>query len=102
MLRPISSPATGLPATRCDSISFVVRLRPMACRLRASVHVAGLSSLLHRHERPAPGADIIAARTDQAVVGMLLDDVGGPAGDARHRDDRGELLDRDAERVEEG
>src|SRR3990170_295780 len=85
--RPISSPATAWPATRWLSISFRVRLRP---------------TLAQRDERPAAGAHVVAARPDQPVVVVLLDDVGAPAGDAADRDHRREEVDRNAERIKEG
>src|SRR5262245_21838393 len=42
--RPISSPATGLPATRCDSISLRVRFRALVTRLSAAWGSAGARS----------------------------------------------------------
>src|SRR5213594_1960613 len=83
---PISSPATALPVTRCDSISCRARLRPTA---------------VHRDERAPARPDVIAARPDQPVVLVLLDDVRRPARDPSRRDDRREQVDRDPERVEE-
>src|SRR5688572_27085081 len=59
------------------------------------------SSLAGRDERAARGADVVRAGPDQAVVVVLLDDVGGPAGDAAGRDDGREEVHRDAERVEQ-
>src|SRR5438552_2085955 len=34
------------------------------------------------------GAGVLRTRTDQAVVGVLLDDVSGPTGDPAHSEDR--------------
>src|SRR5271155_201125 len=42
-------------------------------------------------------AGIVSARTDEAVVVVLLDDVGGPAGDAADGEDGSEEVDVDAE-----
>src|SRR6266850_7659516 len=83
---PISSPATALPVIRCDSISFRARLSP---------------TTVQRNERAPARPDVVAARPDQPVVLVLLDDVRRPARDAPGRDDRGEQVDRDPERVEE-
>src|SRR6267143_2471412 len=86
IVRPISSPATGLPATRWDSLSLRVRL---------------LGTLVQRDEGAVFRADVFAARPDEPVVVVLLDDVGSPAGDARRGDDRREQVHGDPERVEE-
>ena len=43
-------------------------------------------------------AGVVGARTDEAVVVVLLDDVGGPAGDAADGEDGSEEVDVDAER----
>ena len=48
--------------------------------------------------RGVGGADVVGAGTDEAVVVVLLDDVGGPAGDAADGEDGGEEIDVDAER----
>src|SRR4029077_10131980 len=88
---PISSPATAFPATRWASMSLRARLRPMG---------AGLA-LVDRDEGAARGALVVGAGSDQAVVVVLLEQVGGPARDAGSRDDRGEEIHRDADRVEE-
>src|SRR5262245_30640291 len=85
---PISSPATALPATRCDSISLRVRLFLTL-------------SVTDFDECAAAGTDVLRAWADQTVVVVLLDDVRAPAGDAARGDHRGEEVDRDAERVEE-
>src|SRR5262249_6207264 len=85
----ISSPASTLPATRWLSMSLRVRLFPTA------------SALVDRDPGAAAGADVVAARPDQTVVVVLLDDVGRPARDAAGSDDRREEIDRNAERVEE-
>src|SRR5260370_11678459 len=96
---PISSPVTALPLTRWASISFWVRLWRIGCcrgpRLR------GFSTLCDVHECPAGRSHVLRARTDQAVVVVLLDDVRAPARDAAGRDDRREEVDRDAEGIEE-
>ena len=86
---PTSSPATALPATRCDSISFRARERP-----NATVSPPGTKDLAAR-------ALVVGARADQPVVVVLLEEIGGPARDAGGRDDRREEVDRDADRVEE-
>src|SRR6267378_342792 len=52
-------------------------------------------------EGATAGADVVAARSDEAVVVELLDDVRRPAGDASGRDHGREEIDGDAERVEE-
>src|SRR5437773_11743036 len=83
---PISSPATALPVTRCDSISCRARLRPTA---------------VQGDERAPARPDVVAARPDQPIVLVLLDDVRRPARDPPRRDDRREPADRDPERVEE-
>src|SRR6185436_19949539 len=88
---PISSPATGLPATRWLLMSFWARF----------LGIAALP-LVDRHERAARRADVVAARADQAVVVVLLDDVRRPAGDAAGGDHGREEVDRDVERVKEG
>src|SRR5919201_7023065 len=106
---PISSPATGLPATRWLSISLRVRLLPidLLCPPGAITLAPGVSGqpagspTPKRRERSALGADVVAARANEPVVGVLLDDVGRPARDARGGDHRREEVDRDAERVEE-
>src|SRR5688500_13128988 len=112
---PISSPTTGFPATRCSSMSLRVRLRDgaamtgdvsmaivvAAARARLARTVACSSSPAYRGERAARGADVVRAGPDQAVVVVLLDGVGGPAGDAAGRDDGREEVHRDAERVEQ-
>ena len=46
--------------------------------------------------RGVGGAGVVGARTDEAVVVVLLDDVGGPAGDAADGEDGGEEVDVDA------
>src|SRR5712692_9974536 len=84
--RPISSPATALPAARWDSISLRVRLLP---------------TLAQRRERAALRPDVLAARPDQAVVVVLLDDVRRPARDAARGDHGREEIHGDPERVEE-
>src|SRR5712691_1696170 len=85
---PISSPATGLPETRCASISLRVTLSP---RL----------TLLQGDEGLALRAFVVGARADQPVVGVLLEEIGGPARDARGGDDRREEIHGNADRVEE-
>src|SRR5262249_42314185 len=45
------------------------------------------------------GADVLRPRTNQAVVRVLLQHVRRPARDAAHRENRGEQVDADAERV---
>ncbi len=70
-------------------MSLRVRLRPIAQRWS-------------RGTQARAGAHVLGARPDEAVVVVLLDDVGGPARDAAGRDDRGEEIDGDAEGVEEG
>src|SRR5213593_3468847 len=108
---PTSSPATALPDTRWLSISLRVRLLFMgAGSARPARSEGGLSemrsgcvarsSLPDGHERSTAGADVVGAGTDQPVVVVLLDDVGAPSGDASGRDDGGEEVDGDAERVE--
>src|SRR5258705_8514633 len=87
---PISSPATGLPETRWLLMSFCARLLGMRDL-----------PLVDRHERAARRADVVAARADQSVVVVLLDDVRRPARDATGRDHRREEIDGNAERVEE-
>src|SRR4051794_38773942 len=47
------------------------------------------SAAIDRLDLAVGGAVVAGARTHQAVVVELLDDVGRPAGDARHREDRG-------------
>src|SRR4030095_2430526 len=89
---PISSPATALPATRWLVMSFWVRFWGIP---RASALVDGF-------EGAAGSADVVAARADQAVVVVLLDDVRRPAGDAAGGDHGREEVDRDVERVKEG
>src|SRR5947199_10016716 len=86
-VRPISSPATGLPDARCDSMSFRVRLLP---------------TFVHRDECAPLRADVLAARADEPVVVVLLEDVRRPACDASRRDHGREEIHGDAERVEEG
>ena len=44
-------------------------------------------------------ADVLGPRPNQPVVRVLLEDVRGPAGDAAHRENRREQVDRDPERV---
>src|SRR5262249_9321069 len=85
---PISSPATGLPATRWLEISFWARLWP-------------ISALVDGDPGATRGADVVATRADQAVVLVLLDDVRRPARDAAGRDHGREEIDGNAERVEE-
>src|SRR5678816_3644339 len=89
MVSPISSPATALPDARWLSISLCVRLLPML-------------ALVPGHELAALGADVVRARANQPVVVVLLDDVRAPAGDAAGGDHRGEEIDGDAERIEQG
>ena len=43
------------------------------------------------------GADVVGAGTDEAIVVVLLDDVGGPAADSADGEDGGEEIDVDAE-----
>ena len=43
--------------------------------------------------------DVFRARPDQAIVGVLLEHVRRPAGNAAHGEDRREEIDRNAERV---
>src|SRR5829696_9523286 len=45
------------------------------------------------------GPDVVGARTNQPVVGVLLEHMRGPARDAADREDRREQVDVDAERV---
>src|SRR2546427_8795968 len=59
IVRAISSPATGLPATRWDSISLRVRL---------------LATRVQRAEGAAGRADVVAARPDEPGVVVPLDD----------------------------
>src|SRR5882762_2923909 len=47
--------------------------------------------------RGVGGAGVVGAWTDEAVVVVLLDDVGGPAGDAANGEDGSEEVDVDAE-----
>src|SRR4029450_6188176 len=86
--RPISSPATALPATRCESMSLRATERPTL-------------SLLHRDELLAGRALVVGARADETVVVVLLEEIGRPAHDARGGDDRGEEIHGDADRVED-
>src|SRR4030095_2814617 len=65
------------------------------------VRLSAMSAFLDWDEGAALGADVVGAGTDPAVVVVLLDDVGGPAGDAAGCYDRREEIDRDAQRVEE-
>src|SRR5213079_937343 len=44
----------------------------------------------------AGGARVLGARPDEPVVAVLLENVRGPAGHAAHREDRRELVGRDA------
>src|SRR5437899_3601434 len=105
---PISSPASALPATRWRSISFRVRLWPISLTggerapllpqtpppLRTRVlRTPGLSSFVERHPRAPAWADVVAARPDQSVVVVLLDDVRRPARDAAGGDHRREAVD---------
>src|SRR5882672_10105120 len=114
--RPISSPASALPATRWLSISFRVRLWPISSTggerapllpqtpppLRTRVpRTPGLSSFVERRPRASARADVVAARPDQSVVVELLDDVRRPARDAAGGDHRREEIDGDPQRVEE-
>src|SRR5216684_163600 len=85
---PISSPATALPETRWASMSLRVRFWRML-------------ALVERDEGAAGVALVVGAGPDQAVVVVLLEQVGGPARDPRGRDHRGEEIHRDADRVEE-
>src|SRR5262245_33905728 len=87
----ISSPATGLPDTMCAPISFRVRLSAMA------VPLPGLDG----HEGATAVPDVVRPGPDQPVVGVLLEEVGRPAGDPRGGDDRREQVHRDADRVEQ-
>src|SRR4029079_16848954 len=58
------------------------------------------SALVERQERlRIRRADVIRARTGQAVVGVLLQAVGRPARDAADGEDRREQIDRDPQRV---
>src|SRR5207247_1896499 len=98
------------------SISFRVRLWPISLTggerapllpqtpppLRTRVlRTPGLSSFVERHPRASAWADVVAARPDQSVVVVLLDDVRRPARDAAGGDHRREEVDGDSERVEE-
>ena len=65
--------------------AMIEKLRMNACgpsRDRATLCSIGRNCL--RIFRP----DVVRARTDQAVVGVLLEHVRGPAGDAAHGEDR--------------
>src|SRR5437762_12671344 len=77
IVRAISSPATGLPATRWDSISLRVRL---------------LATRVQRDEGAAGRADVVAARPDEPVVVVLCDVVVRLAGDARRCDHGREVV----------
>src|SRR5579875_850395 len=46
-----------------------------------------LSTFVYRHIRHVLGADVLGARTNQAVVGVLFNDVGCPTGDAAAGED---------------
>src|SRR5262249_1723818 len=73
--RPISSPAAGLPETRWRSISFRVRLRPTRTPPRRDASAPGAAlALLQGDERAAGRALVVGAGTDQAVVGVLLEE----------------------------
>src|ERR1700675_4821149 len=118
--KPISSPATAVPATRCESISFRARLFPGMSELypltlpfpplgeretlapgprptremgnltpppsqgevRVRVGCEVRSPFLHRHERFSAGARVVGARANEAVVVVLLEEIGRPARDA--------------------
>src|SRR6059036_3024509 len=107
---PISSPASALPTTRWLSISFRVRLWPISLTGGERAPLLPqtpppirtvFSSFLERHPRAAPRPDVVAARPDESVVVVLLDDVRRPARDAAGGDHRREEVDGDSERVEE-
>src|SRR5579875_2994632 len=46
-----------------------------------------LSPLVYWHIRHVLGADVLGARTNQAIVGVLLDDMSRPTGDAATSED---------------
>src|SRR5271163_4596880 len=58
---------------------------------------AGLAFSKRDVRRGVGGASVVGARTNEAVVVVLLDDVGGPSGDAADGEDGGEEVDIDAE-----
>src|SRR5262245_31147099 len=75
-----------LAGWRENSVSFITTRRTL--------------SLFERREAlRIRGARVIRARADQAVVRILLEDMGGPAGDAAHREDRRVEIDGDSHRV---
>src|SRR6266571_4540201 len=57
-----------------------------------------LSALVDRHPLARAGADVLGVGADQAVVGVLLADVGGPAGHAGGGEQRGVEVGRDPHR----
>src|SRR5215831_9809577 len=112
-LSPISPPGSGLPATRWVSINFLVRLNPMgetpspSERERAGVRVGHYSrnalclAFLEGNEAPPAGALVVRARADQPVVVVLLEQIRGPARDARDADHGREEIERNPDGVEE-
>src|SRR6266545_3737320 len=98
ILIAISSPGWSPPSTRWESMSRAVSERGTA----ANPPWSRSRALLHGHVVAAGGADVGGARAEDAVVGVLLEELRRPAGDAGDGDDRDVELGRDAERGEEG
>src|SRR2546425_668016 len=63
------------------------------------IFCAGSGALLDRDVAEVHRPGVLGAGADEAVVGPLLEDVGGPPGDAAHGEDGREELDGDPHRV---